>query len=291
MIAHLSDLHLLDRKSARPRNACGSLLERGMTSAGPAAALGPKVRLERLTAALGAARDAGAAHLVISGDLTASGSRAEMETLAQALHEARLDPDRVTLVPGNHDVDTHREAWSLAMAGPLARFRRASAGAEPKILERARVFLIPLDVTRQQSFPFAAGELTTLAADALERRVREVSGRGKPVVLAMHHSPFSLTPEGWNALHGLRGAERIVDLLKRYPDLHVLHGHLREESDHSVDPRRPRVFSAAAVVDDHPRHPRVRIYEALGSSLRPVMRASDASVPPPAASSQRTLAA
>ena len=113
-------------------------------------ALDPKARVERLIAGLGAARDAGAVHLVISGDVTELGTPDQFETFAEVLHDARIDPDRVTIVPGNHDAYTHADAWKCALEGPLARFRRASACHEGSVVERAKAFVLPLDVACHQ---------------------------------------------------------------------------------------------------------------------------------------------
>jgi len=252
--------------AARPAQA-RSVLELGMRFASFGRALDPQERIDKLVAGLGAARDAGAGHLVISGDLTEMGTTEQFETLAETLFDARIDPDRVTLVPGNHDAYTRPDAWARALEGPLARFRRASACAEGSVVERARAFLLPVDVACHQHVTRAAGHLSAQAADALEWRVHDLSGRGRPVVIVIHHSPIAHTPRAWDWFHGLRGASRIVDLIKRYPDVHVLHGHLHHQVELSLDARRPRVFGAPAVVDDPLRAPRVRLYEVAGSSL------------------------
>lgn len=264
-IAHLSDLHLLGRRPAQAR----SVVELGMRFAGSGRALDPKQRIDKLVAGLGAARDGGAGHLVITGDLTDMGTPEQFEALAETLSDARIDPDRVTLVPGNHDTYTSADGWSRALEGPLARFRRASACADGSVVERARSFLLPIDVACHQHVTRAAGHLSTSAADALEHRVRDLTGRGRPIVIVLHHSPIAHTPRAWDWVHGLRGAARIVDLLKRYPDVHVLHGHLHHETELSLDARRPRIFGAPAVVDDPRGAPRVRLYDVAGSSLRP----------------------
>ena len=244
------------------------MLELGMRFASFGRALDPKARIERLIAGLGAARDAGAVHLVISGDVTELGTPEQFETFAEALHDARIDPDRVTIVPGNHDAYTHPDAWKCALEGPLRKFRRASASHEGSVVERAKAFLLPLDVACHQHVTRAAGELTPRAADALEWRVRDLSGRGRPIIIVVHHSPIAHVPRAWDWLHGLRGGARIVDLVKRYPDVHVLHGHLHHDVNLSLDHRSPRIFGAPALVEDLRRQPRVRLYEVAGSSLR-----------------------
>ena len=266
VIAHLSDVHLLEARTAQAR----SVLELSMRFAAFGQAPTPNARIHKLAASLRAARESGAAHLVLSGDLTELGSVEQFETLAEVLFDAAFDPDRVTLIPGNHDAYTRADAWRRALDGPLARFRRAAAGGDGTVVERAGAFLLPLDVACHQHFTRAAGELTAAAADALEARVRDLSGRGRPVVIVVHHSPIAHRPFAWQWLHGLRGGERILALLARYPDVHVLHGHLHHEVELSLDAGPPRILGAPAVIDDPAHAPRVRLYESSGARLQAV---------------------
>ena len=200
------------------------------------------------------------------------GTREQFETLAEVLYDAGLEPDAVTLLPGNHDAYTHPDAWRRALDGPLAAFRRSAARPADEetcaVVEGKDAVLLPLDVACHQHFTRAAGELSSAAADALERRVLGLAGRGRPVVIVLHHSPLPHTPRAWQWLHGLRGGARILDLLARFPDVHVLHGHLHYEVELAHGSGAPRIFGAAAVVDDAAGEPRVRLYDASGGALQ-----------------------
>lgn len=265
-IAHLSDVHML---SSRPRPA-ESVLDLSMRFVSFGRALDPAPRIRRLLAALRAARDAGARHLVLSGDLTELGTPGQFETFAEALFDAGIDPDDVTLVPGNHDAYTRPDAWARALEGPLAPFRRASAYGDGGIVEREDAVFLPVDVACYQHFTRAAGELTPASFELLERRALDLAGRGRPIVVVLHHSPLSHSTRAWQWLHGLRGNVRLLDLMARVPELHVLHGHLHYEVDVSVGPGEARIFGAPAVVDDVLGTPRVRLYDVEGASLRSV---------------------
>ena len=282
-IAHISDLHMLEARPAQAR----SVLELSMRFAAFGQAPTPNARIAKLADALRVVRKTRAGHLIISGDLTEMGTTEQFETLADVLHDADIDPDRVTLIPGNHDAYTHKDAWNRALGGPLAPFRRAAADGDGCVIERAGAFILPVDVACHQHFTRASGELTAAAADVLEKVVRDLSGRGRPVVIVVHHSPIAHRPRAWQWLHGLRGGERVLDLLARYPDVHVLHGHLHHEVELSLDGGPPRIFGAPAVIDAPDSSPRVRFYESFDSELRSVPTPTAA----PKARSRRPLAA
>src|SRR5688572_30610536 len=98
-IAHLSDVHILDASVATRRahyRFATKLVSMGR-------AIDPTARRRRLARALHSAKESGADHVVISGDLTEVGEQVEFEQFAEVLHEAKLPDDSVTLVPGNHD--------------------------------------------------------------------------------------------------------------------------------------------------------------------------------------------
>lgn len=267
-IAHLSDVHVL---AVRPSSRAGASpvdLSTRFVSFGRV--LDPEARLRKLGRALCAAREGGADHVVISGDLTELGTEAQLETFAEALHDSGIDPERITLVPGNHDAYTSEATWSRALAGPLAAFRRASAGAADavNVFQRDGVAFLPLDVSCHQNIMRAAGELSTAQLDALESCIASVRSRADAVVLVLHHSPFIHSTRAWHWLHGLRGAERLTDLLARHEDIHVLHGHLHHAVALAVPgSQRVRVFGASAVVDDADGDGNVRFYEVRGGIL------------------------
>ena len=105
-IAHLSDTHILDPRPSRTRSGW-SMRVRFLSFGRPLDAVGRQAKLRR---SLEAARRVGAQHFVLSGDLTEIGTPGEFETLAEILHDSRIAPDRMTLVPGNHDVYSSADA-------------------------------------------------------------------------------------------------------------------------------------------------------------------------------------
>lgn len=257
-IAHLSDLHVLAARG--PRSTTGDALRTRFVSFGRS--LDAASRARKVLRAVATAKERGATHFVFSGDLTELGTEAQFEALAELLHEAGLDPDSVTLVPGNHDAYSAPDAWRRALAGPLAAFRRASAGEHGKVVDVGAALVLPVDVACHQPVGRAAGELSDAAADVLEQRVRDLSRWGRPIVVALHHPPLPHAWRAWQWVDGLRGHVRLVELLRRFEGVFVLHGHLHYAVEKAVGAcPRPRVFGATATVDDAPDAPRVRLYD------------------------------
>ncbi len=258
-IAHLSDVHLLAKRpsdaSARPAR----LLSFGRRSDGAA-------RIRKLSRALESARRGGADHFVLSGDLTDGGTPGQFEQLAETLHDTKIDPARITLVPGDHDARTHG-GWDRALSGPLRAFAPASAGDAGKVVDRGDVCIMPLDVSSHQTLTRSAGVLTAHAAACLWRRLKDTALSRRVMVVVQHHPPFAHSRGPWQWVDGLRGTERQMALLASYPHAHVLHGHLHRVGDHPVGRAEGRIFGAPAVVEDKDGTPRVRMYDLRNGAL------------------------
>ena len=268
-IAHLSDVHLLDPKP--PRTTSRYKLATGFVSL--SRPLDVRARARKLYRAVRTAKAAGADHIVISGDLTEVGSDAEFEHFAEVLGSCDVDPDDVTLVPGNHDAYTTGDGWRRALAGPLARYRASSASETGKLVDRGGVVFLPVDTSQFQSIARSGGEFTREAFEAIDRRLSDPALRDVPPVLVLHHPPFGYGKNHvWQWIDGLRGFGRAIELLTRHPRLHVLHGHLHKVVDRIIGGLgKSRVFGAPATVDDREGvTPRVRLYDVHGGVLESV---------------------
>jgi Icc protein len=261
-IAHLSDVHMLEERPnpSRVHNLSLKFLSLGRV-------LDPRGRVLKLKRALAAAKRAQADHFVISGDLTEVGAPEQYDAFAGVLHDSAIDPQNITLVPGNHDAYTSGEAWRRALEGPLRAFTSGAAEEPGKLVDRGPVIFLPLDVSCYQSIARSAGELTTQAADALSQRLSDPALTNKTVVLVQHHPPFARGILQW--IDGLRGYARLMDLLSRHVHVHLLHGHLHQVVDRIVGPKS-RIFGAPATVDDGEGVPRVRLYEVREGALEAV---------------------
>lgn len=275
-IAHISDVHLLDERRASYDFRCRFVsIQRPLDAA---------QRAKKLMAALRTAMRAGAHHVVVSGDLTEMGSPTEYEHLGELLHTSGIDPESLTLVPGNHDAYTSPDGWKRALEGPLKVFARTSAPARAvgTVVERGELAIVPIDVSKHQTVARSAGELTAEMIEALERRFGDPSLRDKAVVVVQHHPPFGNPRSPWHFIDGLAGYARMLSAMMRFPNVQLLHGHTHRITDRIVQlplgqrllgldgGKEARVFGAPAVVEDQPGRARVRLYDVRGGRLESI---------------------
>ena len=262
-IAHLSDVHVLERRSNETSSY--SLSTRVVSIH---RRLDGEARAIKMKLALDSAKRARADHIVISGDLTELGTPKQFERFAEVLHDSALAPEQVTLVPGNHDAYDSRDGWKRAMAGPLRAYAASSAGEPGHVVDRGGFAILPIDASRHQSIARSGGELTSDAADALERRTFDLALQKKATIVVLHHPPFGNSSNPWHFIDGLRGYGRLLNLLEKHPNLHLLHGHRHRIIDRIVGGTgKNRVFGASGTVDDTLGRPRVRLYEVRDRAL------------------------
>lgn len=229
-------------------------------------------RQRKLRRALRTAKQVGAHHVVVSGDLTEIGAPGEFETLAETLLDSRISPDRITLVPGNHDLYSSADGWRWALAGPLAPFAKTSARHPGQSLDIGGATLLPIDATFHQPVTRSAGVIDTANLEAIERFALDPALARRPLVIVQHHPPFVRKTSAWHWIDGLIGAVRMMSLLERFRHMFVLHGHLHTVVDRALSCGVRRIFGATATVDDD-AFARVRVYdirdgrfEAVGST-------------------------
>jgi len=259
-IAHLSDLHLVeDDWSTRPMKERLRLSFLTFLRA-----IDPADRRARVTNALRRAREAKAAHVVVTGDLTEDGTDAQFENLARLLYESDWPAHRVTLVPGNHDAYSDRGAWSRALSGPLAPWAPTS---EPgSVVRVGDAVIVPLSTAFHQPVTRSAGRIDPALVARLEKIVADERLHGRALVFAQHHAPIWRGAVHW--VDGLERADAIARIFSRSSFAHVLCGHVHRASDKPLlAGDSPRIFTAAAVVDhDAP----MRSYEARDGKLVPI---------------------
>lgn len=243
-IAHLTDLHLLEEDHDRRRGA-ERLRLAFLTFGRPTDA---EQRRRRAVAALISALRTGADHLVLTGDLTEDGIAPQFEVLAAVLSESGWDPERVTLVPGNHDAYTDNDAWDRALAGPLRAFAATSAPGAAAALPG--VVIAAVSTAFLQPVTRSAGEIRTRDIATVASLAAETRRRGDALVIAQHHPPLRHVIGAVQWLDGLINHAELTALLHAHDHLHVLHGHTHRAGDYPVRAGAgPRIFSAQALVD------------------------------------------
>jgi 3',5'-cyclic AMP phosphodiesterase CpdA len=223
-------------------------------------------RRQKLKRSLEAAERVGAQHFVLSGDLTEIGTPGEYETLAEILHESGIAPERMTLVPGNHDLYSSADAWRWALEGPLAAFARTSAREPGKMVEVPGATLLPVDATFHQPVTRSAGLVPDETLDLIERRAADPTLASLPLVVVQHHPPFFRKTSALHWIDGLIGAHRMMTMLEKFRHLWVLHGHLHTIVDRALTCGVSRIRGATAVVDDK-EAARVRMYDVREGRL------------------------
>ena len=260
-VAHLSDLHLLEDGHEARRGAARRRL-RYISLGRP---YDPQARRKRAAEALAASRRSGADHLVLTGDLTEDGIEPQFAILAELLEASGWAPQRVTLIPGNHDAYTSGEAWALALAGPLAPYSATSTLGAPVRLPGMTI--LPLSTSLAQHYTRSAGALPAGALVNVEEAAAESRRSGDALVLAMHHPPRRslLPPLQW--IDGFRDHAALGMILGAHDHVHVIHGHTHMATDHAVRPgAAPRIFATEAVVDGAAP---LRLYRARHGRLWP----------------------
>lgn len=203
-------------------------------------------------------------HVAVTGDLVNIGLPDEYEAALAWLGRVG-PPDRVTVVPGNHDIYTrlashpgHRR-WQPYMTGhePMP----PSSPAFPFVRRLGRLALIGLN-SAVPTPPFvAAGHLGTDQLQALANTLDRLGAEGLVRVVLIHHPPL---PGQASRMKALRDADALAAVLARHGAELVLHGHNhRSELHHHPAPagRIPVVgVPSASLGHPHKQEPLARYH-------------------------------
>jgi Icc protein len=258
-IAHITDLHLVEYQYRR--RSAGARLRLQYLNTGRS--IDAESRCQRVVQALRSARTSD--HILVTGDLTEDGIPAQFEVLAQVLADAGVNPDRVTLVPGNHDFYSSQDAFSNALAGPLRPYARTSR--PDCVLDFGAAVILPIATTKPQPLPLSAGTLRPAQAQAITALATDCSRQARTLILAQHHPPLGYRNPIWNWIDGMDSVRCFFELLLVHEQLQVVHGHTHERVSTAISPgRAPQIHAAAAVFEDELN---VRFYHASGAGLSP----------------------
>ena len=222
-------------------------------------------------------------HVVVTGDITASGETTEFERAAELL-APWAEAGKLTVLPGNHDVWSYEAAarWRfLRFLGPDGRGMKKPAAVFPLAVTLSpEVTLIALDSARYGEDPRSTpGSIGSEQIAAVREMVREATRQGRAVVLALHHHlviPRERVPSDLLlARMPLADAYKVIRLAAEMPIAAVLHGHRHTSFRVELPgPEGPTPVlcagSASRIADEPARRPRALLYDLDRSGLRDV---------------------
>jgi 3',5'-cyclic AMP phosphodiesterase CpdA len=162
-------------------------------------------------------------HVAITGDLTHVGLPEEFR---QAAHWLRRlgPPDRVIVVPGNHDAyvaapwkETY-SSWAPYLAGDESPL----TGAYPSLRVRGPAALIGLSSARPSAPFLAVGSLGESQLARFEKVLEQTGRRGLLRIVLLHHPPV---PGSISWRKRLTDARLFAQVLARQGAELILHGH------------------------------------------------------------------
>jgi 3',5'-cyclic AMP phosphodiesterase CpdA len=176
------------------------------------------------------ARAEGAEHIVVTGDLANLGLPAEYDE-ALAWLAGLGPPDRVSLVPGNHDIYSGRmhgasclDSWGAYMTS-CARGSEcvpAGRGGFPYVRYTGPVALIGLNSALPRAPLIAAGRIGREQLERLSGVLDRLGKAGLIRVILIHHPPLPGQAPRQRALDDAADFEAII---RRHGAELVLHGH------------------------------------------------------------------
>jgi 3',5'-cyclic AMP phosphodiesterase CpdA len=183
-------------------------------------------------------------HVVVTGDVTNLALEGEFELARHLIGDAiGLDPARVTVVPGNHDLYTRgardsrrfEQYFGACLDSDLPELAADTAGARfPTVKLRGEVAIVGLTSAVPRPPFVAAGEIGRAQARALARILEHPEVAKRTLVLALHHPVV----DDWSAMkryvEGLRDARGLLALVEPLGKGLVLHGHLHRRIQRTI---------------------------------------------------------
>jgi 3',5'-cyclic AMP phosphodiesterase CpdA len=218
-LAHLSDPHLPPMPAARLRDLAG---KRALGYLNWTRNRHKFHRRDVLDALVSDMQAQAPDHIAITGDLVNLALEAEFAP-SRAWLESVGPPDRISVVPGNHDAyvraTRHRfaQAWSNYIGNEQAP---DNAGTFPFLRRRGPLALICLSSAVPTAPLMATGRLGRTQLDALERLLTGLSAEQAFRVLLIHHP---LRSDSYSKR--LTDSRLLLALLKQHGVELILHGH------------------------------------------------------------------
>ena len=190
-------------------------------------------------------------HVLCTGDLTAMSYEIEFEQCARLFGHRLEQPERYTVLAGNHDRYTHDSAASQAFE-QYFEVLSSKRDAYPLVKQVANnVTLVAIDPARPTAFLDSSGRVGSVQLQRLEEIVTDPRLNDHFVILALHYGLYRSSGKPDHRSHGLRDFDELVQLIRREEsriDL-VLHGHLHYP--YEIRLNRCRIICAGSATDLH----------------------------------------
>ena len=251
-LAHLSDPHLAPLPAARLRDLAG---KRAFGYLNWTRNRHKFHRRDVLDALVSDMQAQAPDHIAITGDLVNLALEAEFAP-SRAWLESVGAPDRVTVIPGNHDAYVRAtrhhfaEAWGHYFDGDDGRDGGVTF---PSLRRRGPLALISVSSAVPTPPLMATGRLGRTQLDALERVLARLSAEQAFRVLLIHHPLHSDS-----RVKRLTDSSKLLALLKQHGVELILHGHDHVHSTIWIDGPKsaiPAIGVPSASAVAHGRYP------------------------------------
>ena len=236
--AHLSDPHLAIQSAPGLRSLMNKRLIGYVSWRTRRRAIHETQVLAALTQAI---KQAETDHIAITGDLTNIALPAEFRESQRWLQEFG-PPERITLVPGNHDAYVG-VPWAQSL-GLWTEYMRgddgpmASTADFPSVRIRGPVAFVGVSSAHPSAPHLAVGSVGEAQLAELEKRLSELGRSGLFRIVLIHHPPVPGTVKPRASL--VDGARFAAAIARAGAEL-VLHGHMHRMSQRAIDTPRGAV--------------------------------------------------
>lgn len=292
--AHISDLHVLELEGTSPARFLNKRATGMINLVGPRRGQHDIAILEALVEDLSAEE---LDHILVTGDLTNLALESEFAR-ARGLLEPIAAYDRLSIVPGNHDIYTRgseRDRRFERYFGDLMwpPETDASEHTYPWYKDVGGVAVVGLCSARPRLPFIATGEVGSEQLARLEELGRRHDFANRFTIVLVHHNLHERTKRK-NLMHGLNDRHALLDLCESLGVNMVLHGHTHVAHTFNHGPVRVTGCGSSTWKSEHPDHvARYNIYHVREDGLAEVktrifnhasrrFEASDPRIPGPA---------
>ena len=187
-------------------------------------------------------------HAVCTGDITQMSYEDEFDRCAALFGPRLSQPDRYTVIPGNHD----RYTTAAVQAGWFEKHFGAvcdDGQGYPFRKDVGSVSFVGLDLARPCGIVDSSGYCGPTQLAALQRHLTALTAEGRRTIVLLHYGFYRADGRPDRQRHGIRDADALMAVLDDEAvrvDL-ILHGHMH--SSYTVRTQRRTVICAGSATD------------------------------------------